>query len=147
MAGQEFRIQRKTTTKLLLLWKCSALLLSSQITSALTRTGFVSSFSRHSLLLSTLPGTLLSFMISVAAAIASKADVPGQEQPALVWDMMFKPVPPGCPRTASPLMAQMYPFYLFMVKRGRSFKLKNERCTCVNDHVYLWPAVMAILDK
>lgn len=64
------------------------------------------------LLLSTLPAPLLSFMISMAAAITSKGDVPGQEQPALVWDMqlVFDPVaPPPC--TPSLLIAQMYPFY------------------------------------
>lgn len=146
MAGQEFRTQR-TTTKLLLLWKCSALLLSSQITSALTRTGFVSSFSRNRLLLSTLPATLLSFMISMAAAITSRSDVPGQEQSAPIWDMqlVFELIA-TFPCTPPLLIAQIYPFHLFMLKRGRSFKLKKWDIG-VNDHVYLWPAVMAILDK
>lgn len=130
MAGQEFRTQR-TTRKLLLLCNCS-LIFAPLIASALTRTGFVSHFSRHSLLLSTLPATLLSFMISMAAAITSKYDVPGQEQPVLIWDMqlVFEPVALGCPCRSSLLIAQIYLFYLLMLERGTSFKVKKKGNWC-----------------
>lgn len=70
-------------------------------------------------------------MISMAAAITSKYDVPGQEQPVLIWDMqlVFEPVAPGCP-CKSLLIAQIYLFYLLMLERGTSFKVKKKGNWC-----------------
>lgn len=85
--------------------------------------------------------------LQVTSEGALKGDAPAQEQLMLIWYLqsVFEPVAPHCPRTASLLIAQVYAFDLFMLKR-ESFEQKK-KCSGVNGHVYLWLAVMGTLDE
>lgn len=73
--------------------------------------------------------------LQVTSKGALKGDTPAQEQVMLIWYLLlvFGPVAPCSPCTASLLMAQIYAFFKFMLKWGRSFEEK--KCSGVNDHV------------
>lgn len=75
--------------------------------------------------------------LQVTSKGALKGDAPAQEQLMLIWylQLVFEPVTPFSPCTASLLIAQIYAFFKFMLKRGRSFEEK--KCSGVNDHFYM----------
>lgn len=69
--------------------------------------------------------------LQVTSKGALKGDAPAQEQLMLIWYLqsVFEPVAPHCPRTASLLIAQVYAFDLFMLKR-ESFEQKKKVQWC-----------------